>query len=79
MDFHSKQNAIYEHGIKMPTNLKPSSRFIHTFLVWIKPANLIQVIGQLQNLHDVGRSLQSAENSEFLALLKTDQSPANIR
>ena len=47
----------------MSTNLPPPSRFIHTFL---SGSNLPQVIGQLQNLSDVGRSLVSFRWSENL-------------
>ena len=41
------------------------------FFVWIKPANVIQVIGQLLNLHDVGRSqVGFQKNEEFPQVLE---------
>ena len=50
----------------------------HLF-AWIKPANVIQIIGQLQNLHGVGRSLVSFWLSKKFSgnLLRTHNFPLN--
>ena len=53
---YTSSNLPYMNRWNKPATIK---QVYPHFFCWIKPANVIQVIGQLQNLPDVGRSLVS--------------------
>ena len=77
-EFFYKWFNIYGNLLYTPSNLPSMNRWRRKkpatiklvnphFFVWIKPTNVRQVIGQLQNQHDLGRSLVSFWLSEKFA------------
>ena len=75
MSVHSEQPAINEPVKKVSTNLLISSLF-----AWIKPANVIQVIGQLLNLVRSLVSFQLSEKFSWnLIFHSTENSPVTCQ